>query len=93
MGAVEVRHVARVAVGVAAVLAQIALTLFYAGWSLFVVPPPVILILLFLLLTGLVAVIWLAIRDTWLAPIVPIASIIALSLIYELGKANLGWGA
>ena len=93
MGAVKVRHVARVAVGVSAVLAQIALTLFYAGWSLFVVPPPVILVLLLLLMSGLVAVIWLAIRDTWLAPIVPIASIIALSLIYAFGKANLGWGA
>ena len=93
MGAEEVRHVARVAVGVAAVLAQIALTLFYAGWSLFVVPPPVILVLLFLLITGSVAVIWLAIRHTWLAPIVPIASLIALSLIYEFGKATLGWGA
>jgi hypothetical protein len=67
MGAVEVRHVARGAVGVAAVLAQIALALFYAGWSLFVVPPPVILILLFLLISGLVAVVWLAIRDAWLS--------------------------
>ena len=93
MGAIEVRNVARAAVGVTAVLVQIALTIFYAGWSLFVVPPPVILVLLFLLITGLVAVIWLAIRHTWLAPIVPIASIIALSLIYEFGKANLGWGA
>jgi len=52
----------------------------------------VILGLLFLLLAGLVAVIWLAIRHTWLAPVVPIASIIALSLIYEFGKANRGWG-
>jgi hypothetical protein len=93
MGAIEVRNVARAAVGVAAVLAQIGLAIFYAGWSLFVVPPSVILVLLFLLLAALVAVIWLAIRHTWLAPIVPIASIIALSLIYEFGKANLGWGA
>ncbi len=92
MGAVGVRNVARVAVGVAAVLAQIGLAVFYVGWSLFVVPPPVILILLVLLLTGLVAVIWLAIRDAWLAPIVPIATIIALSLMYEVGKAILGWG-
>lgn len=89
----EVRHVARVAVGVAAVLAQIALSVFYTGWSLFVVPPDVLLSLLFLLLAGSVAVTWLAIRHTWLAPIVPIASVIALSLIYELGRANLGWGA
>ena len=89
MGAIEVRSVARAAVGVAAVLAQVGLAIFYAGWSLFVLPPSVIL---FLLLAALVAVIWLAIRDTWLAPIVPIASILALSLIYEFGKATLGWG-
>ena len=92
MGAIEVRSVARAAVGVAAVLAQVGLAIFYAGWSLFVLPPSVILFLLFLLLAALVAVIWLALRHPWLAPIVPIASILALSLIYEFGKATLGWG-
>ena len=77
MGASEVRHVTRVAVGVAAVLAQIALSVFYAGWSLFVVPTDVILGLLLFLLAGFVAVTALAIRHTWLAPNVPIASVIA----------------
>jgi hypothetical protein len=93
MGAVRVGQVARVAVAVVAVLAQIALAVYFAGWSLFVVPPPVILALWSLLLATTVAVIWLAIRHTWRAPIVPISSLIALSLIYEFGRANLGWGA
>ena len=93
MGAIEVRDVARAAVGVAAVLAQIGLAIFYAGWSLFVLPPSVIVGLLVLLLAALVVVIWLALRHTRLAPIVPIASVFALSLTYEFGLANLGWGA
>lgn len=93
MGAFEIRNAARAAIGVAAVLAQISVAIFYSGWSLLVVPPSVTLVLLLLMLVALIVAIWLAIRHTWLAPIVPIASIITLSLIYELGKANLDWGA
>ena len=40
MGAIEIRHVTRVAVGVAAVLAQIALAFYYVGLPIFVVPSP-----------------------------------------------------
>jgi hypothetical protein len=93
MGAVEVRNVARVVVGVAAVLAQIALAFYYVGLAIFVVPPPSIVLLGCLWVAELVAAIWLAIRHTWLAPLVPVVSFIAVMLIYEYGKANLGWGA
>jgi hypothetical protein len=93
MGAIEVRSVARLAVGVAAVLAQIALAFLYVCWAIFVVPEPAIVVLGCLWVAELVAVIWLAIRHTWLAPLVPVVSFIAVMLIYEYGKANLGWGA
>ena len=93
MGAIEVRSVARVAVGVAAVLAQIALAFFYVGWAMFVVPAPSIFILACIWVAGIVAVVWLAFRDAWLAPLVPVAWFIAVMLMFEYGKANLGWGA
>ncbi len=93
MGAFEAREVARVAVGVAAVLAQTGLALLYIGWAIFVVPPPAIFVLACLWLAQMVVVIWLAIRDAWLAPLVPVVSFISVMLILEYGKANLGWGA
>ena len=93
MGATEVRQVARFLVGVAAVLAQVGVAIFYVGWSVLVVPRTVTLAFLVFLLISIAVVIWLAIRHTWLAPIVPIASVITLSLTYEYGEANLGWGA
>ena len=92
MGAIQLRQVARVAVGVAAVLAQMGVAIFYLGWSVLVVPRSAIFVLVGFLLIAMVVVIWLAIRHTWLAPIVPIASIITLSLTYAYGEANLGWG-
>ena len=92
MGAIRLRQVARVAVGVAAMLAQIGVAIFYLGWSVLVVPRSAIFVLVGFVLIAMVVVIWLAIRHTWLAPIVPIASIITLSLIYAYGEANLGWG-
>jgi hypothetical protein len=93
MGAVEIRRVARAAVGVTAVLAQLALAFFYVGRALLVVPPPSIVVLACIWVAGIVAVIWLAYRDAWLAPIIPIAWFIAVTLMFEYGKANLGWGA
>jgi hypothetical protein len=93
VGVVEVRTVARVAVGVAAVLAQISLAFYYIGLAIFVVPPPSIYVLACLWVAESGAVIWLAIRRTWFAPLVPVVSFIAVILIYEYGKASLGWGA
>lgn len=93
MGAVVVRRIARVAVGVAAVIAQIALAFYYVGLPLLVVPGSSIYMLWFLWAVEVVAVIWLAIRHTWFAPLVPVASFIAMMLIYDYGNANLGWGA
>ncbi len=93
MGAVEVRNVVRVLVGVAAVLAQIALASFYIGLAIFIAPLPSILVLACLWMAELVAVIWLAIRNTWFAPLVPIVSFIVALLIFEFGRADLGWGA
>jgi hypothetical protein len=93
MGDVEVRRVARVMVGVAAVLAQLALAFYYVGLAVFVVPEPSIVVLACLWVAETVAVIWLALRHTWLAPLVPVVSLIAVVVIYEYGKANLGWGA
>ena len=93
MGAIEVRSVARVAVGVAAVLAQIALAFFHVGWAMFVVPAPSIFVLACIWVAGIVAVVWLAFRDAWLAPLVPVAWFIVVMLMIEYGKANLGWGA
>ena len=93
MRTVEIRRVARVAVGVAAVLAQAALAISYVGWSVFVVPPASILVLACVWSAGIVAVIWLAIRDAWLAPIIPVAWVVVITLTFEYGKANLGWGA
>jgi len=92
MGAVEVRRIARVAVGVAAVIAQIALAFYYVGLPILVVPGSAIYMLWLLWAVEVVAVIWLAIRHTWFAPFVPVASFIAMMLIYEYGNANLGWG-
>jgi hypothetical protein len=93
MGAVEVRRIARVAVGVAAVIAQIALAFYYVGLAILVVPGSSIYFLWLLWAVEVVAVIWLAIRHPWFAPLVPVASFIAMMLIYEYGNANLGWGA
>jgi hypothetical protein len=93
MGAVDVRRIARVAVGVAAVIAQIALAFYYVGLPILVVPGSAIYMLWLLWAVEVVAVIWLAIRHTWFAPLVPVASFIAMMLIYEYGNANLGWGA
>jgi hypothetical protein len=93
MGAVDVRRIARVAVGVAAVLAQVALAFYYVGLPILVVPGSAIYMLWLLWAVEVVAVIWLAIRHTWFAPLVPVASFIAMMLIYEYGNANLGWGA
>jgi len=93
MGAIEIRHVTRVAVGVAAVLVQIALAFCYVGLPIFVVPESSILILWLLWTAEMVTVIWLAIRHTWFAPLVPVASSIVVVLIYDYGNANLGWGA
>jgi hypothetical protein len=93
MGAVEVRHVTRAAVGMAAVFAQIALAFYYVGLPIFVVPEPAIFILWFLWTAEMVAVVWLAIRHTWFAPLVPVASFIGVMLILDYGRANLGWGA
>ena len=93
MGTVEIRQVARVAVGLIAVLAQIALAFLYVGWAMFVVPAPSIFVLACIWVAGLVAVVWLAFRDAWLAPLVPVAWFIAVMLMFEYGKANLGWGA
>jgi hypothetical protein len=93
MGVVEVRRIARAAVGVAAVIAQIALAFYYVGLPILVVPGSAIYMLWLLWAVEVVAVIWLAIRHTWFAPLVPVASFIAMMLIYEYGNANLGWGA
>jgi hypothetical protein len=93
MGAVDVRRIARVAVGVAAVIAQVALAFYYVGLPILVVPGSAIYMLWLLWAVEVVAVIWLAIRHTWFAPLVPVASFIAMMLIYEYGNANLGWGA
>ena len=93
MGAVEGHRAIRAAVGLAAVLAQITLGSYYVGLSIFVVPEPWMYILWLLWTTETVAVIWLAIRRTWLAPLVPVVSLIAVMLLYDYGKANLGWGA
>jgi len=87
------RHLVRVAVRVAAVLAQIALAFYYVGLPILVVPGSAPIALLLLWAVELAAVIWLAIRHTWIAPLVPVASFIAVKLIYAYGDANLGWGA
>ena len=91
--ATPIRRVARAAVGVAAVLAQIALAFWYVGLPILVVPEPAIYVLWSLWLAEMVAVIWLALRHTWFAPLVPLASFIAVLLLLEYGRANLGWVA
>ena len=93
MGAEGIGSVARVAVGVAAVLAQMALAFFYVGLPILVVPVPGILFLWLLWIVEVVFVIWLAIRHTWYAPLVPLASFVLVMLMLEYGRANLGWGA
>jgi len=93
MGNVSGRQLARAAVGVVAVLAQIALAFYYVGLPILVVPGSAIYALWLLWAVELAAVIWLAIRHTWIAPLAPVASFIAVKLIYAYGDANLGWGA
>jgi hypothetical protein len=93
MGAVRIREVARVAVGALSVLAQIALAFFFVGWAVLVIPTPSIFVLAGIWIVGIVIVIWLAIRDAWLAPLIPVAWSIVSMLMFEYGKANLGWGA
>jgi hypothetical protein len=78
---------------VAAVLAQFALAFYYVGLPILVVPGSAAIILLLLWVVEMVAVIWLAIRHGWFAPLVPLASWLAVLLIYDYGNANLGWGA
>ena len=93
MRSTSAKHLVRAAIGVAAVLAQIALAFYYVGLPILVVPGSAIYALWLLWAVQLVAVIWLAIRHTWIAPLVPIASLIAVKLIYAYGDASLGWGA
>jgi|GEM_PF-7048521 len=92
MGDAKSHHVVRAAVGSAAVLAQLALAFYYVGLPMLVVPDDWIRVLWVVWLVEVIAVIWLAIRHTWFAPLVPIASLIAVRLIYDYGNANLGWG-
>jgi hypothetical protein len=93
MSAEGIAGVARVAVGVVAVLAQLALAFFYVGLPILVVPVPGMLFLWLLWVIQVVLVIWLAIRHTWYAPLVPLASFVMVMLMLEYGRANLGWGA
>jgi hypothetical protein len=86
-------HLARVVVGVVAVLAQLALAFYYVGLSILAVPEPWWRVLWVAWAAELVAVIWLAIRHTWFAPLVPAVSLVAVVLAYSYGDANLGWGA
>ena len=74
-------------------LAQVTLAFVYVGLPMFIAPEPWVLILWLAWATAMVAVIWLAIRHTWFAPLVPIASLIAWTLLYAYAGGNLGWGA
>jgi len=87
------RQLVRVAVGVLAVIAQIALGFYYVLMPILVVPESWIYILWLIWAVEMVAVIWLAVRRTWFAPLVPIVSLVAVLFLYEYGDANLGWGA
>jgi hypothetical protein len=93
VGSVEIGRFARVAVGVTAVVVQIALAFFYIGWAMFVAPLSSIIVLACIWVAGVVAVVWLALRDAWLAPLIPVAWFITVLLMFEYGTANLGWGA
>lgn len=93
MGAIGRSRIARAAVGMAAVMAQVALAFWYVGLPILVVPQPAIYGLWLLWIAEMVVVIWLAIRHTWFAPVVPLASFIGVLLILEYGRANLGWVA
>ncbi len=93
MDTLEIRRIFRVAVGVSAVLAQVALAFLYIGVAILVVPAPANLILALIWIAGVAAAVWLAFRDAWLAPLIPLAWLIAVLLMLEYGKANLGWGA
>jgi hypothetical protein len=91
--AVRDHRTTRAAIGSIAVLAQVALAFVYVGLPMFIAPEPWVLILWLAWATAMVAVIWLAIRHTWFAPLVPIASLIAWTLLYAYAGGNLGWGA
>ena len=93
MREVNGHQLARVAVGVLAVLAQIALGSYYVLLPILVVTGSWIYILWLMWALEMVAVIWLAVRRTWFAPLVPIVSLVVVLLLYEYGDANLGWGA
>ena len=93
MGTLEIRRIVRVAVGVAAVVAQVALAFFYVGVAILVVPAPANLVLALIWIAGVIAAVWLAYRDAWLAPLIPVAWLIVVLLMLEYGRSNLGWGA
>lgn len=93
MDAVLNHRITRAAVGSMAVLAQVALAFVYVGLPMFIAPEGWVLILWLAWAVSMVAVIWLAIRHTWFAPLVPLASIIAWAPLYRYGVGNLGWGA
>ena len=93
MSAEGISSLARVMVGVAAVLAQLALAFFYVGLPILVVPMPGMLFLGLLWIIQVMLVIWLAIRHKWYAPLVPVASFVMVMLMLEYGRADLGWGA
>jgi hypothetical protein len=92
MREVSGHQLARVAVGVLAVLAQVGLGFYYVLLPILMVPGSWVYILWLIWAVEMVVVIWLAIRHTWFALLVPILSLVAVLLIYEYGDANLGWG-
>jgi hypothetical protein len=93
MSAARLHRITRAAVGSASVLAQVALAFFYVGLAMFIAPEPWVLVFWLAWAAAVIAVIWLAIRHTWFAPLVPIASLIAWTLLYDYGVTSLGWGA
>lgn len=83
----------RIIAGLGAVLLQLGLSFYYVGLPLLVVPGSAIYVLWLAWVIEVVIVIWLAIRRPWLAPIVPIVSLVLVLVVLEYGEANLGWGA
>jgi hypothetical protein len=92
MAEIRSRHLVRVVVGVVAVFAQLALAFYYVVLSILAVPDPWWRVLWVAWAAEMVAVIWLAIRHTWFAPLVPAVSLVAVLLLFGYGEANLGWG-
>ena len=86
------RRPASAAMGLAAVITQLALGLFYVGFVVLVVPRPDFFGFWAAWAVGVILVLWLAARRSRAAMLVPIVWAGAFVVLFLAGERDLGWG-